>query len=133
MSADLDARRISAAAAAADFEREFDAYLGGAAEEPDYVAVAFRLCTELRSVLGALEEGEIRFIAAASALAEGRSAGPGVTPPASAAHGDTAELTAVDLQTVLGALSDGAAVRESLGDDGQAVRYRALMRALGRD
>jgi len=132
MSADLDARRVAAAAAAADFEREFDAYLGGAAQ-PDYVAVAFRLCTELRSVLGALEEGEIRFIAAASALAEGRSAGPGVTPPASAAHGDTAELTPADLQTVLGALSDATAVRESLGDDGQAVRYRALMRALGRD
>jgi len=132
VTADLDARRISAAAAAADFERESAAYLGGAAQ-PDYVAVAFRLCTELRSLLGALEEGEIRFLGAATALAEGRSAGPGVTPPASSAHGDTAELTAVDLQTVLGALSDGAAAREATGDDDLAIRYRALMRALGRD
>ena len=63
MSAELAARRTAAAAVLADFKRATDAYLDDpvkAAPRPDYSMWAWRLSSELRSVLQRLddEDGE---------------------------------------------------------------------------
>lgn len=47
MSAELEARRTSAAAVLADFKRETDAYIAGSDPRPDFDSWAWRLYTEL--------------------------------------------------------------------------------------
>lgn len=58
-SAELAARRTVAAAVLADFKRETDAYIDDPANStprPDYNAWAWRLASELRSVLQRLDD-----------------------------------------------------------------------------
>ena len=55
MSAELDARRTAAAAVAADFTRETDAYIDADGPRPDFAAWAWRLLSELRLILAQLD------------------------------------------------------------------------------
>ena len=128
--AELAARRTSAGAVLGDFHRQADAYLAGDVDEaalPDWCGLAYRLATELRSILEQL--------AAGTALA-----GDG-----------TARLSPADLATVLAALADAAdtlerRAAEPCGDCAAspaeacephldsldtATAYRALARKLG--
>jgi len=76
VSAELAARRTAAAAVLADFKRATDAYLDDpvkAAPRPDYSMWAWRLSSELRSVLQRLDDEAAPLPAAAAQLAEVRA------------------------------------------------------------
>jgi hypothetical protein len=120
VSAELAARRTAAAAVAADFTREADAYLDDDGRRPDFDSWAWRLHTELRLVLDRLDaetpEQPVPRIDGSQAASHVRNDG-------------SAELSPADLGTVLGALSSAEL---GAGAD-MATRYRALAYRLGDD
>jgi hypothetical protein len=116
VTAELEARRTSAAAVLADFDRVSGAYLddpSGQAPRPDYGALAYRLRTELGSLLEQLTQEPERPAAA----------GP-----------DTALGVIVSTWrlTVVAALGDAVAFQESRGRAGAEQRglYLAVAREL---
>jgi len=117
MSAELDARRVAAAAVLADFAAE-DAKAGhGPFGGTDWAAWAYRLAAELGSVLGQLDAEQ----APAARVAP---AATGVLLDGSA------WLTHADMLTVLGALHEAAGATRQ---PGMASQYAAVAWRLGDD
>ena len=117
MSAELDARRVAAAAVLADFAAEDAKAAHGPFGGTDWAAWAFRLAAELGSVLGQLDAGQ----APAARVAP---AATGVLLDGSA------WLTHADMLTVLGALHEAAGATRQ---PGMASQYAAVAWRLGDD
>ena len=96
--AELAARVTAARAADADCAAAVDASIDAGGPEPHWAEMYFRICTEMRAVLGELAALEQRPAGRSRVLADG-----------------SVLLDADDFMVVLGALSDAAGHRGALG------------------